>query len=52
MDGASKDGTQAILMSNADRIAIGSRSRSGHRPCWNKALDHAQGDWVLIPRRG
>ena len=49
MDGASKDGTQAILISNADRIAYWeSEADRGIAHAWNKALDHAQGDWVLF----
>lgn len=49
MDGASRDGTQSILNSNADRIAYWeSEADRGIAHAWNKALDHAKGDWVLF----
>jgi glycosyltransferase involved in cell wall biosynthesis len=49
MDGGSDDGTQAILISNADRIAYWeSEGDRGVAHAWNKALDHVQGEWVLF----
>lgn len=47
MDGASTDGTQAILERNADHIAYWeSEPDRGVYHAWNKALDHATGDWI------
>jgi glycosyltransferase involved in cell wall biosynthesis len=47
MDGASTDGTQAILERNAERIGYWeSEPDRGVYHAWNKALDHATGDWI------
>jgi glycosyltransferase involved in cell wall biosynthesis len=47
MDGASTDGTTAIIAANASRIAYWeSAADGGVYPAWNKALDHATGDWI------
>ena len=47
MDGASIDGTKAIIVANAARIAYWvSEADGGVYHAWNKALDHASGDWI------
>ncbi len=49
MDGASSDGTQAILERNAARIAYWrSEPDGGIYQAWNKALDHVTGDWICF----
>lgn len=49
MDGASTDGTPAILERNAARIAFwASEPDRGIFDAWNKALGHATGDWILF----
>lgn len=49
MDGASTDGTQAILERNSARIAFWrSEPDGGIYPAWNKALDHVTGDWICF----
>ena len=52
MDGASTDGTQAVLERNAAHIAYWeSKPDRGVYHAWNKALDHATGEWIMLPRR-
>lgn len=49
IDGASTDGTQAILERNADRIAYWeSKPDRGIYHAWNKALDHVSGEWICF----
>jgi glycosyltransferase involved in cell wall biosynthesis len=49
IDGASTDGTQAIIEANAGRIAYWhSEPDGGVYQAWNKALDHATGDWIAF----
>jgi glycosyltransferase involved in cell wall biosynthesis len=49
MDGASTDGTQAILERNAARIRYWeSAPDRGIYHAWNKALAHATGDWICF----
>lgn len=49
MDGASTDGTAAIVERNAERIAYWRSERDrGIYDAWNHALDHVSGDWVLF----
>ncbi len=49
VDGASTDGTLAILESYADRIAWWiSEPDTGVFNAWNKALGHVTGDWVCF----
>jgi len=49
MDGASTDGTQAILERNSASIAYWeSEPDRGLYHAWNKALDHATGDWICF----
>ena len=49
MDGASTDGTQAILERNAARIGYWeSKPDRGIYQAWNKALDHATGEWICF----
>lgn len=49
IDGASTDGTQAILARHADRIAYWhSEPDRGIYDAWNKALDHVTGDWICF----
>jgi glycosyltransferase involved in cell wall biosynthesis len=49
MDGASTDGTQAVIERNADRIAYWeSEPDRGVYHAWNKALDHVSGDWIAF----
>ena len=48
-DGASTDGTQAILERNTARIAYWrSEPDRGIYQAWNKALDHVTGDWICF----
>ena len=50
MDGASTDGTQAVLERNAEHIAYWeSKPDRGVYNAWNKALDHATGEWIDLP---
>ena len=47
IDGGSTDGTVDILMDNNDKIAYWeSEPDNGIYNAWNKALDHASGDWI------
>ena len=49
MDGASTDGTQAILERNAARIAYWrSEPDRGIYQAWNRALGHVTGDWICF----
>jgi glycosyltransferase involved in cell wall biosynthesis len=49
MDGASTDGTQAILERNGARIAYWrSEADTGVYQAWNRALDHVTGDWICF----
>jgi glycosyltransferase involved in cell wall biosynthesis len=49
MDGGSTDGTLAILDSYKDKIGYWeSRPDHGIYHAWNKALRHAQGDWICF----
>lgn len=49
MDGGSTDGTVDILQANSDKIAHwDSKPDRGIYHAWNKALDHAKGDWVCF----
>lgn len=49
MDGASTDGTRAILERYGSRIAYWeSEPDRGVYHAWNKALDHVTGDWILF----
>jgi glycosyltransferase involved in cell wall biosynthesis len=49
MDGASTDGTQAILKRNAARLAYWeSEPDRGVYHAWNKALEHVSGDWICF----
>ncbi|MBI5918957.1 MAG: glycosyltransferase [Nitrosomonadales bacterium] len=49
MDGASKDATVSILERNNSQIAFWESSVDrGIAHAWNKALEHAKGDWVLF----
>jgi glycosyltransferase involved in cell wall biosynthesis len=49
MDGASTDGTQAILERNSDRIAYWeSKPDRGVFHAWNKGLDHVTGEWICF----
>jgi glycosyltransferase involved in cell wall biosynthesis len=49
VDGASTDGTQAIIEANAARIAYWeSEPDQGVFEAWNKGLDHATGDWIAF----
>lgn len=49
MDGASTDETRAIVERNAARITYWeSRPDRGICHAWNKALDHATGDWICF----
>lgn len=49
MDGASTDGTQRILERNKEHIDYWeSEPDRGVHHAWNKALDHAAGDWVCF----
>jgi glycosyltransferase involved in cell wall biosynthesis len=47
MDGASTDGTKAVVEANAARLSYWeSKADGGVYQAWNKALDHATGDWI------
>ena len=49
IDGASTDGTQAVIERNAARIAYHeSEPDRGIYDAWNKALDHVTGDWICF----
>jgi glycosyltransferase involved in cell wall biosynthesis len=49
MDGASTDGTRAILERNSPRIAFwASEPDRGIFDAWNKALGHATSDWICF----
>jgi len=49
MDGASKDATASILENNTLKIAYWeSKKDRGIAHAWNKALEHANGDWILF----
>ena len=49
IDGASTDGTQAILERNAPRITYWeSKPDRGISHAWNKALSRASGEWVCF----
>lgn len=49
IDGASTDGTAAMIERNAARIAYWeSKPDRGIYHAWNKALDHASGDWICF----
>jgi glycosyltransferase involved in cell wall biosynthesis len=49
MDGASTDGTPAILERNSNRIAYWeSKPDRGVFHAWNKALDHVTGEWICF----
>ncbi len=49
IDGASTDGTQAVIERNAERIAYReSEPDRGIYDAWNKALDHVTGDWICF----
>ena len=47
IDGGSTDGTREILLRNASKLAYWvSEPDRGIYHAWNKALVHAQGDWI------
>ena len=49
IDGGSTDGTVDILKDNDDRIAYWeSKTDRGIYHAWNKALDHAHGEWICF----
>jgi glycosyltransferase involved in cell wall biosynthesis len=49
IDGASTDGTVDVIRSNDTRIAYWeSRPDRGVYHAWNKALDHAGGEWICF----
>jgi glycosyltransferase involved in cell wall biosynthesis len=49
MDGGSEDGTVEILQNNDDMITYWeSNPDHGIYHAWNKALDHARGDWICF----
>ena len=49
IDGASTDGTPAIIEHNAARIAYHeSKPDRGIYHAWNKALDHVSGEWICF----
>lgn len=49
IDGGSTDGSGAVLKANAHRLAHWeSRPDRGIYHAWNKALDHAAGEWVFF----
>jgi glycosyltransferase involved in cell wall biosynthesis len=49
IDGASTDDTQAVIQANSDRIGFWmSEPDTGVYQAWNRALDHAIGDWICF----
>ncbi|MDL5501794.1 MAG: glycosyltransferase, partial [Candidatus Methanoperedens sp.] len=49
IDGGSTDGTIEILRSSQDKITYWqSGPDNGIYDAWNKALDHARGDWICF----
>ena len=49
IDGGSTDGTIEIIRSNQDKITYWqSEPDNGIYHAWNKALDHASGDWICF----
>jgi len=49
IDGGSTDGTVGIIKSNQDKITYWqSEPDNGICHAWNKALDHASGDWICF----
>ncbi len=49
IDGASDDGTVAVLERNSSRIAYWESERDrGICHAWNKALAHTHGDWIIF----
>lgn len=49
MDGGSSDGSVEILRNNADHLSFWeSQKDRGIAHAWNKAMQHATGDWVLF----
>ncbi|WP_135609971.1 glycosyltransferase family 2 protein [Methanococcoides sp. AM1] len=49
VDGGSTDGSIDILMTNKDKIAYWkSEPDTGIYNAWNKALDHASGEWIYF----
>lgn len=49
VDGGSTDGTVEILKANSDKIGYWeSEPDRGIYHAWNKALDHAEGEWVCF----
>jgi len=49
MDGGSTDGTVEVIKSRADRLAHWeSRPDRGVYHAWNKALEHARGQWICF----
>jgi glycosyltransferase involved in cell wall biosynthesis len=49
MDGGSTDGTVDILRANSDKITYWeSEPDRGIYHAWNKALEHAKGDWICF----
>ncbi len=48
-DGASQDGTVEIIQNNADKLSWwASEPDTGIYHAWNKALQHARGEWILF----
>ena len=49
MDGASTDGTVEIIEANSDKVSYWeSELDRGVYHAWNKALDHASGEWICF----
>lgn len=49
MDGGSSDGTVEVLRNNVDRLSFWeSQKDRGIAHAWNKAMQHATGDWILF----